>query len=118
MRVIGLLLVLSILFGCAGFQSYKDTMDDYLGGNVNNLYWLEHKNANYNDYRFGYPAYKATYQTNDSNYTEHAMKFISPFSKTQGICTTIFKVRKLDNIIVSWRSEGKKSDCVWRSATE
>jgi hypothetical protein len=48
----------------------------------------------------------------DAIYSEYYNNTISPRSKYKGICTTIYKVRKSDNIIVSWRFEGKKYDCL------
>ena len=104
------------LFSCVS-RTYKDTMNGYIGRNVN-LYWSN----NFVDYHIssddpGY-AYYGKQQTDSKDYDEYILKHISYFSKTKGICTTIFKVRKSDNIIVSWRSEGKKSDCVWRNYYE
>jgi hypothetical protein len=38
--------------------------------------------------------------------------FIAFRSRYKGTCTTIYKARKSDNIIVSWRFEGRKYDCL------
>ena len=109
------------LFSCVS-RTYKDTMNGYIGRDITTEYFFQHKDYikhNKNKYRInnGYFIYTGSYK-NNKQYKEHGMSFISPFSKTKGICTTIFKVRKSDNIIVSWRSEGKKSDCVWRNYYE
>lgn len=48
----------------------------------------------------------------NKNYDEYYYSFISPYSETKGKCTTFYKVRKSDNVVVSWRFEGKKYDCL------
>ncbi|SSC09039.1 hypothetical protein BTURTLESOX_955 [bacterium endosymbiont of Bathymodiolus sp. 5 South] len=48
----------------------------------------------------------------DAIYVEYYYNFIAFRSRYKGTCTTIYKARKSDNIIVSWRFEGRKYDCL------
>lgn len=97
-----LIVFIFVLISCGGSRSYKGTMDYYIGKRISIVVYSKVNLISTTKYK---------------KYDEYQMKFISPFSKTQGVCTTIFKVRKSDTTIVSWHSKGEKSDCVWRNQT-
>lgn len=48
----------------------------------------------------------------DDEYYERSFSTVSPYSKTKGVCRTIYKIRSSDNIIVDWRFEGRREDCL------
>lgn len=48
----------------------------------------------------------------DDMYYETYSENISPFSTNKGVCRTYFKVRRSDDVIVGWRFEGEKYDCL------
>ena len=117
------ILLIFALSSCFVVPTFKDEMNIYLGKNVMRMFsdvpyskWVTYKHKQTGlSYGIGYVGKTKII---DNIYEEHTIKYRSWFSKTQGECTVRFKVRKSDNIIVSWRSEGKKSDCVGRGSTE
>ncbi|CAC9436002.1 hypothetical protein BSPCLSOX_541 [uncultured Gammaproteobacteria bacterium] len=75
---------------------YKDRQEGYISSNVIPICKYRHCKK----------------MSEDAIYVEYYYNFIAFRSRYKGTCTTIFKARKSDNIIVSWRFEGRKYDCL------
>jgi hypothetical protein len=76
-KIIKYMLVFCLVSCAPVKRSYDERMDGYIGNDINNVYWFQHKKEDESSYEYGYPVYVGTYQTTNELYEEHAMKFVS-----------------------------------------